>query len=831
MKNPTAFKLRQVAAAGAALLALLAAPAQAVNYTVVAEAVNAVMPDGVSVVPMWGYRVSAPGGDLANALTAPITSPGAALVVPPLESTLSVTLHNLLPGGAPTSFVVHGLNTAMTPVFVDAAGAACVPGAGATDAIRRACRMRSFTAEAVANGAPVTYNYNNVRPGTYLYQSGTQPQIQVQMGLYGMMSRNAADGVVYPGVAFANQSRVIFSEVDPAVHAAVAAGTFTGSTLDYNPKHFRTHVYDESTHLPLQVDAGSVPQYTGAATAQHLIRMANAGLQTRVPTLSDGTWALLGEDAQPYPYAREQYSALLPAAKTTEAWIGVTRSVAVFDRRMAFADSANGVAGQLVQFSTTLIPPASPAQLSAACPVIGTQGVAWRCTVSSTTTGATLALVSGPAGMTTTLTALGLQLDWTPSNAQAQRPANPTIVNPVVVSASATGSTMSIQTINVAVVNVNDAPTAVANTYTGAAGVRTFNIAAANGVLANDIDIDGDPLSASILTPPVDGTFALNADGSFSYALPPTTLIPAAGLTRSFVYRATDPSGASADASVTMTFAPPLAPVANPDSYAYIGSLNRNAQTFNVLLNDQQGTLAFNLTNIQVAREADGVGATTGQLNASTTRGMVQTPNSGNIAYTQPLNTNNNTTAFYGTDYFYYRVRDTAGVFSNWTRVDVAINARPVRTAQSTTFGSLDAPNLVTYVAPPGPSTTYATPDLTTTTYVVDVDGTVNPASMLISASSGSALGTVPVAAACFVPAGAPNTDRDGQTLTGFGTFSLSNGTIVFTPLRRSNYQLVAGTPNPTSLPIRCAAYYQVSDYLGAQMATRALVTVYVQAD
>ncbi len=120
MKNQSSFKMRPLAAAGAALLALLAVPAQAVTYTVIAEAVNHLMPDGVSIVPMWGYRVSAPNGDLASAQTAPVTSPGAALVVPPTDSTLSVTLHNRLASGAPTSFVVHGLNTAMAPVFADA---------------------------------------------------------------------------------------------------------------------------------------------------------------------------------------------------------------------------------------------------------------------------------------------------------------------------------------------------------------------------------------------------------------------------------------------------------------------------------------------------------------------------------------------------------------------------------------------------------------------------------------------------------------------------------------------------------------------------------------
>lgn len=825
MKNQSVFKMRPVAAAGAALFALLALPAHAVTYTIVAEAVNHLMPDGVSIVPMWGYRVSAPNGDLASALLAPVTSPGAGLVVPPTDSVLSVTLHNRLAGGAPTSFVVHGLNTAMAPVFADATGALCVPGAGATDAIRRACRVRSFTAEAAANGAPVTYAYANVRPGTYLYQSGTQPQIQVQMGLYGMMSKDAAAGVVYPGVAYANQSRVLFSEVDPGMHAAVAAGSFSGSTLDYDPKHFRIHVYDAATQLPVQVDAGTVPQFIGTASP-YLIRMANAGLQTRVPTLADGTWALLGEDAQPYPYAREQYSALLPAAKTTEAWLGAARTTSVFDRRMAFADSANGVAGQVLQVSTT---PVIPTDLAANCPVTGTQGVLWSCLITSTTPGALLALAAGPPGMTSASTAGGLLLNWTPSNDQAQRPANPSIVNPVTVRASSASNAAQSRSFSVAVTNVNDAPTATADSFTGAAGARTLS----GNVLANDADIDGDTLSATLITAPTDGTLALDTNGSFTYALPDATLIPTTGLTRSFTYRATDPGNlSSANATVTLRFLPPTITQANPNTFAYT-SINRNAQTFNVLANDQPTALGLNLGSVQVTRDVvDGVATTpvtTGQLDANASRGLVATPASGNISYTAPVTVNG--VQFAGTDHFWYRVRENPavnnGAFSNWARVDVTVNLPPVRTATSTTFGSLAAPNVVSFTAP---TTSYATPNLTTTTYVVDpgpggVLGAVNAASLRIATTNTSALGTTAVPAQCFVPEGGPG--PVGASSTDYGVFSLNSGAIVFTPTRRSNYLI----GNSNSLTIRCQAYFQVNDDFGAPMNQRALVNVFVRAD
>ena len=49
-------------------------------------------------------------------------------------------------------------------------------------------------------GQPVTYRGRTtiplaaIAPGTYLYHSGTHPAVQVQMGLYGALTKNAVDG-------------------------------------------------------------------------------------------------------------------------------------------------------------------------------------------------------------------------------------------------------------------------------------------------------------------------------------------------------------------------------------------------------------------------------------------------------------------------------------------------------------------------------------------------------------------------------------------------------------------------------------------------------------
>ncbi len=77
----------------------------------------------------------------------------------------------------------------------------------------------------------------------------------------------------------------------------------------------------------------------------------------------------------------------------------------------------------------------------------------------------------------------------------------------------------------------------------------------APGVLGNDGDTDGDPLTAQLQSAPANGTATVGADGSFVYV--PTTGFSG---TDSFTYLARDARGANATATVTITVeAPPLA--------------------------------------------------------------------------------------------------------------------------------------------------------------------------------------------------------------------------------------------------------------------------------
>lgn len=336
-------KLRYGAPGIAALLQvgllLGAGQAAAAEYWLCAKAGTVGMPDGQNV-PIWGYVLDSAG--FAGNCAAPANLPGPALTVPPGDPTLTIHLRNDLTS-EPTSIVIPGQTATMAPVkFNDAQGRQ---------------RVFSFTHEAAANGGTADYTWNNVRPGTYLYHSGSHAQVQVQMGLYGALTKNFADAPrqAYEGTAYDNEVTLLFSEIDPAQHAAIAAGTYGNaatptacqdtsgqplpmtSTLCYKPKYFLVN------GQPFQVGAAPLANLTQGQST--LLRLINAGYRAYVPLLQGMHMKMVAEDGNRYQYrdatgthARDQYqySTWLAALKTTDVIIvpATTGSHAIFDRRL-----------------------------------------------------------------------------------------------------------------------------------------------------------------------------------------------------------------------------------------------------------------------------------------------------------------------------------------------------------------------------------------------------------------------------------------------------------------------------------------------------------------
>ena len=122
-------------------------------------------------------------------------------------------------------------------------------------------------------------------------------------------------------------------------------------------------------------------------------------------------------------------------------------------------------------------------------------------------------------------------------------------------------SDSTVATVTITVNPVNDAPTAGDDGYSTAEGSPLA--VAAPGVLASDDDIDGDPLSASLMNDVSSGSLTLNGDGSFVYT-------PDAGFTGTdgFTYVASDGLADSTVATVTIDVN-----AANSDT-AHVGDLD-----------------------------------------------------------------------------------------------------------------------------------------------------------------------------------------------------------------------------------------------------------------
>ncbi|MCP3997052.1 MAG: hypothetical protein GY722_18610 [bacterium] len=104
----------------------------------------------------------------------------------------------------------------------------------------------------------------------------------------------------------------------------------------------------------------------------------------------------------------------------------------------------------------------------------------------------------------------------------------------------------SATTVTITVNPVNDAPTAVTDSYSVAKGA-TLNVEA-EGVLGNDSDPEDDGLSAFEVTGAAHGSLSLNPDGSFTYTHGGGT-----GTSDSFTYKANDGQYDSNTVTVSLT--------------------------------------------------------------------------------------------------------------------------------------------------------------------------------------------------------------------------------------------------------------------------------------
>jgi VCBS repeat-containing protein len=200
-------------------------------------------------------------------------------------------------------------------------------------------------------------------------------------------------------------------------------------------------------------------------------------------------------------------------------------------------------------------------------------------------------------------------------------------------------------TVGLTVNEVNAAPVSVADNYTLNED-ETLTVAAA-GVLANDADGDGDPMTAVLVEGPAHGTLTLNANGSFSYT--PDEDFSGED---SFTYKANDGAtdGAAVIASLTVN-AVNDAPLSVPDGYSV----------------DEDNTLTIAAAGV-LANDTDIDGdPLTAALVAGPAHGSLTLNADGSFSYTPDEN-------FFGDDSFTYKSNDGTAESSAVT-VDLTVNS------------------------------------------------------------------------------------------------------------------------------------------------------------
>jgi len=252
---------------------LFAAPAQAINLCAGAGTVT--MPDGVSV-DIWGFALDTggPGCDVAI--------PGPVIDVTQGDP-LTVNLRNTLA----ESVAIEFPGQALPP---DTIGAG--PGGGTTS--------YSFTPEA---------------PGTYLYEAGLNPGIQIPMGLYGaLIVRPAGDpGQAYDDAttAFDVEQVLVLSEIDPALNSD--PGGFD-RTL-YDPVYWLINgkAYPDTDPIPVPPDNTLLLRYLNAGSTHHTM------------TLLGKRQRLIAIDSDPLvgtpDLSQSVASQTIPAGQTTDALV------------------------------------------------------------------------------------------------------------------------------------------------------------------------------------------------------------------------------------------------------------------------------------------------------------------------------------------------------------------------------------------------------------------------------------------------------------------------------------------------------------------------------
>jgi len=425
MRKPFNAMMLKSASLAAALLAAAGLASAATTVTLTAQRATALLPDG-STVPMWQYcgtSTTTTTGKVVGGTCpaiAPLTgawAPGPTIVLPAGDA-LTVVLNNALPvptsltivgqyggndTGVPTRDTVpqHPVTTTSTTTWNNNV-AAPVPFTSPAQGLR----ARSFGPQAAPGGSQ-TYNWaaGVLRPGTYLYETGTHPSLQAPMGLYGVLIVTNAPtatsstavppvttvtlaGSAYPvasgtatlppgsnvygvsnaGVPYDADATFLLSEIDAVQNAAVDAAAVAGTSetlistdpsciaalkggavpcyppaVNYRPTYF---LINGSPFNPANPAATTGVVADSALTGNVLVRFVNAGSRLHVPAISGLQMAVISEDGNLQPgLPKLQSEVNLPPGRVADVLVNPVPSAtpAAGTAPKAYKDEAYGV--------------------------------------------------------------------------------------------------------------------------------------------------------------------------------------------------------------------------------------------------------------------------------------------------------------------------------------------------------------------------------------------------------------------------------------------------------------------------------------------------------
>jgi FtsP/CotA-like multicopper oxidase with cupredoxin domain len=245
-------------------------PASPRTFNLVAADASLVTGDG-NTIYAWGY---------ADAAGGVMQYPGPTLIVNQGDS-VTINLSNTLPAATlPVSIVFPGQQGVV---------ATCTPaGPGCTDGV--------LTKEVVP-GSTVSYRFVASQPGTYHYHSGSNPSLQVDMGLVGALivrpagfdPANAANRRAYahPASAYDREFLLLLTEMDAIIHDKVYSQVRAGQPIDVDTSAFYASIwFINGRNAPDTLLAAGIPwlpnQPYNAAPIMHpgekvLVRAINAG--------------------------------------------------------------------------------------------------------------------------------------------------------------------------------------------------------------------------------------------------------------------------------------------------------------------------------------------------------------------------------------------------------------------------------------------------------------------------------------------------------------------------------------------------------------------------